>query len=129
MKTKVNALEDLRREKEIARLECQESEAQLAEHWEYLKDNAGSLIVQSATVSIARKLGFGGLFGSKDKDQDGQEQQGTLGVMQNVWNGVVAYYPLIWEMAQPFLIRFATKKIKSLFSGKKKKKRRDEEED
>ena len=49
--------------------------------------------------------------------------------MQMAWSGLMAYDPLVWEMVQPLLWRFAVKKVKSLFSGKKKKKRKDDDGD
>lgn len=116
MKNKNRLLDEIRREKEVLRRECAESETRLSEHWEYLSDNAPSLLINNAASGIAGWLGFGGKE-SKDK---GTEASEPAGLVQTVWSGLMAYYPLVWEIVQPLLWRFAVKKIKSLFSGKKK---------
>lgn len=123
MKNKRSPLEQLRQEKEILRQECADGEARLSEHWTYISHNAGSLAFNSIVNTVARKLGFGGF---KDDSQD-QETTASTGFAQSAFNGLLAYYPLIWEFVQPMLIRFAIRKFKSLFTRKKKKKKDDED--
>ena len=113
MKTKLTPLEELRQEKEIVRRECTESEERLALHWEYLSDNAGSLLFQSALNAVLKKFGFGGMS-SKGKKEE-------VSISNNLLAGLTAYYPVIWDLVQPLIWRFIVKKIKSAFSGKKKK--------
>lgn len=125
MKNKNRLLDEIRQEKEILRRECADSEARLSEHWEYLSDNAPSLLINSAVSGIVGWMGFG----SRQNKEKGTEVSESAGVLQTAWSGLMAYYPLVWEIVQPLLWRFAVKKIKSLFSGKKKKKRRDDDED
>lgn len=127
MKTKINPLEELRQEKDIVRRECEVSEYHLAEQWSYLSDNAVSLLFNTAVNSIVGKLGFSNRIGQSKEKEERQESHSALGLFQNVVNGFTAYYPLIWEIAQPLLWRFAVKKIKSLFSGKKKKRKDDDD--
>jgi hypothetical protein len=88
-----------------------------------------SLLFNSAVNGIIGKLGFSNRIGqSKGKDEDDESQQhSSLGIFHNVVNGLTAYYPLIWEIVQPLLWRYAVKKIKSLFSGKKKKRKDDDD--
>lgn len=126
MKNKLNPLEELRREKEIVRHECEESEHRLVDQWSYLSDNAVSLIFNSVVNSIVGRLGFSNRIG-QSKEREEEHKQSSLGVFQNVINGFTAYYPLVWEIVQPMLWRYAIKKIKSLFSGKKKKKKDDDD--
>lgn len=128
MKTKLNPLEELRLEKDIVRRECEVSEYHLAEHWSYLSDNAVSLLFNTAVNSIVGKLGFSNRIGkSKEKEEEHEQSHSPLGIFQNVVSGLTAYSPLIWEIAQPLLWRFAVKKIKSIFSGKKKKRKDDDD--
>lgn len=120
MKNKITLLEELRQEREIVRQECIESEDRLTEQWNYLSDNASSLLLDSAVSGIASWLGFG------HKEKAKEESESSSGnIVQTAWNGVMAYYPLIWEIVQPLLWRYAVKKVKSLFSGKKKKRSDD----
>jgi hypothetical protein len=118
MRNKLTPLEELRQEKAIARRECAESEERLGKSWTYLSDNAGPLLFQSAMNTVLRQFGFGPKEKSKDTDSDGVVHRGLLGTL-------MAYYPIVWKIVQPMLLRFVIRKIKSIFSGKKKKKRRD----
>lgn len=118
-KNKLTPLQILRQEKEIAKRECTESEARLAGHWSYLSENATSLVFQSAIDAVLHKFGFGHRSRSGEDSSSEGGQRGLL-------SGLAAYYPMIWEIAQPLLLRFAMKKIKSLFSRKKKKKSNDD---
>lgn len=117
---KLDALEALRIEKEDLREECSESEANLTEHWEYVRDNIGSLLLSSAIGSAKRKLGFGG---SKNKVQVDDEDQhsNSKGWLQGLTGGLFAISPFIWEIIQPMMIDYGIKKVKSIFSRKKKK--------
>jgi hypothetical protein len=124
MKNRNRLLDEIRQEKEILRRECAESEARLSGYWEYLSDNTPSLLINSAASGIAGWLGFG----SKENKNKGTEASESAGLAQTAWSGLMAYYPLVWEIVQPLLWRFAVKKIKSLFSGKKKKRRRDDDD-
>lgn len=125
MQNKTTLLDELRQEKEILRQECAESADRLSEHWEYLSENAPTLLMNGAVSGIAGWLGFGG----KDNKEKGSEVSESTGLVQTAWSGLMAYYPLVWEIVQPMLWRFAVKKIKSFFSGKKKKKRREDIDD
>jgi hypothetical protein len=117
-KNKINPLEELRQEKVIVRKEVADSEDRLAEHWVYLSDNAPSLLMNSAVNGIAGWFGFG----HKQESEQDKSDSGSNGIMHNILGAVTAYYPLIWEIVQPVLLRFAMNKIKSIFTRKKKKK-------
>lgn len=125
-RNRINPLEELRLEKEIVRREVAESENRLAGHWDYLSDNAMPLILNSVIHGVAAMFGFGRRKEQKDT-RETEESVGSSGFIQNVFNGVMAYYPLIWEIAQPMLIRFFVNKIKSLFTRKKKKRKNDDD--
>lgn len=124
MQNKTTLLDELRQEKEILRQECAESAARLSEQWEYLSDNASSLLINSAASGVTRWMGFG----SKQSKDNGTEASEPAGLIQMAWSGLMAYYPLMWEMVRPLLWGFTVKKIKSLFSGKKKKKRKGDDD-
>lgn len=117
MKTKLTPLEELRQEKVILRKECAESEGRLAEHWEYLSDNASSLLFQSAVNAVLHKFGFGA---------SNNKKEGEASTSNSLLAGLTAYYPVIWDIVQPLLWRFVVKKVKSIFSGKKKRKDDDD---
>ncbi len=125
MQNKITVLDELHKEKELLRQECAESEARLSEHWEYLSDNAPTLLINSAVSGITSWMGFGG---KQNKEKETEVSEST-GVLQTAWRGLMAYYPMVWDIVQPLLWRFAVKKIKSLFFGKKKKKWKDDDED
>lgn len=122
----ITPLEALRNEKEILKNECSESEERLAEHWNYMTNNVGSLLFTSALTSIRNKLGFGP---SKHDDEESEESSGSSGVLKGVLGGLLAASPFLWEMTQPMIMGYIMKKIKSLFSKKKKKKKKSSEDD
>lgn len=130
-KNKINPLEELRREKEIVRREVAESEGRLADHWLYLSDNAMPLILHSTINGISGMLGLGFRIGQKNIRREKEETEaetGSTGIIQSLYNNLVMYCPLVWEIAKPMLIRFAIRKIKSLFTRKKNKKRKDDDD-
>lgn len=137
MKTnKITPLDELRQEKEILKAECAEREERLGEYWEYINDNAGSLILDGIVYTFKKKLG---IIPSKsasrknysDENLPAESANDSTGFMHTIKNGLMMTYPLIWEIAQPMIWEYALKKIKSIFTRKKKKKknRRCEEED
>lgn len=128
MKNKVSPLDELRQEKEIVKREVAESEDRLAEHWAYLSDNAPSLLFNSAINGIAGWFGFGHKAEPKrlQESDDAEGASGILANLQGVFGNLSAYFPLVWEIAQPMLLRYAVNKIKSLFTRKKKKKKNDD---
>lgn len=127
MKTKMNPLEELRQEKEIVRREVAESEERLGDQWAHLSDNAVPLLLNAAVHGIAGMFGFGRRAEQKDARRI-EEPEGPSGIFQTVFNSLITYYPLIWEIAQPMIIRFVINRIKSLFTRKKKKKRKDDDD-
>lgn len=120
---KICPLDELRQEKEILRRECSESEERLGEHWSYFQNNVSSLLFQSAVGSFSRKLGFGGSSSSKDHKDKGGGGSLANGLFQGALGGLIASAPILWDLAQPMIIRFVVKKIKSIFTGGKKKKK------
>lgn len=119
MKTnnEMNPLQELLLEREVVRKECEDSEERLAEHWAYLSDNAASLILNATFSNIAGKFGFGH---KSEKKSNRNEIAHTSSAGNGILNTLTSIYPLVWDIAQPFLWKFATKKIKSLFTRKKK---------
>lgn len=113
----IDPLDELRIQKELAKAECAESEARLGEYWNYLTNNAGNLILNSAINNVSRKLGFGT---SKSSSSKNNAQSSKGGVFQGILGGLIASAPIVWEIAQPMVIGFLIRKFKSLFSGKKK---------
>lgn len=120
---KLDALSALRLEKEVLREECTESETNLVMHWEYVRDNVGSLLLSSAISSTRRKLGFGSKKAKAKTDSSIDNENiksDSKGIFQIVTGGLFAISPFIWDIVQPALINFVMKKVKSIFSSKKK---------
>lgn len=140
-KNNITPLDELREEKEILKKECSEREEHLAEYWEFINDNAGSLIIDGIIETAKRKLGLAPSKTSSRKNQSDQhlltaesaDNNDSTGFMHTIKTGLMMTYPLIWEIAQPMLWEFAMKKVKSIFTRKKKKKKKgrycDEDDD
>ncbi len=115
MKTKLTPLEELRQEKELAIREAELIEFRLKDQWDYISDNAVSIVFHSALNGILGKLGF-----SNKVSNPKSKQNDTFGIAGNSFSGVMAYLPLVWEIAQPVLWGLIVKKVKSIFKRKKK---------
>ena len=113
MKIKINPLDELRKEREMLKRECDICEDTLADQWAYLSDNAVSLVFSSITHGIMGKLGFG------NKSYRSNDNSGSNGIAQNLLGSITGNWSLIWELVQPLLWAFAVKKIKSIFKKKK----------
>ena len=118
---KINPLDALKLEKERLKEELTEGEACLTEHWAYIRDNAGSLLLSSAVKGARQKFGFGGSSSSPKDINNVEEKSHSKGLMQGILGGAIAISPFVWEIAQPMLMTFAMKKVKSFFSRKNKK--------
>lgn len=120
MKNKLSPLEELRLKKIELSHECQMAEMQLLRKLNYAKGNFGHLLMNS--VFSSAKGGVSSMLnlflpgGSKIKTE-GKSGATMLGV----GSLLAASMPFIWDIAQPMLIGFVAKKIKSLFTRKKKK--------
>lgn len=111
MKSKLTPLEELRFEKEILRRECESYKEKLAGNLEYAKGNFGHLLMGS--VFSSTKSGFSDVLSVFTGKKSKSEGSGT-GKM------LLSLSPLLWEIAQPILLGFAVKKVKSVFTRKKK---------
>jgi len=113
MRTKLSPLEELRFEREILRRERQGHKDRLLGNLDYTKNNFGHLLVGSLFSSA--KSGVSDVFsvfaGKKTKSEG-----------SNTGKMLLSLSPLLWEIAQPILLGFAVKKVKSVFTRKKKKK-------
>ena len=118
MENKMTPLEQLRQEKVIAKREVNESEDRLAVHWNYLHDNLGALLLNGAVNAAFKGLGF---KSSHKEETVAKSKVQSPSLFKTVLGGLTAASPLIWELAQPMLMGYAMKKIKSIFSGKKKR--------
>lgn len=114
MKINISPLDELRKEKEILKRECEESETVLAEQWAYLSDNAVSLIFNSVVHGITGKLGFG-----QRNFRNSSITSGSGGIFQNLLGSVANNKSLIWDLFQPIIWAFIVKKVKNFFKKKK----------
>ena len=106
---KNDILQQIHKEKLAHKKSYLEQEEKIAENFNYLQDHWGSLLMQTAFNSFK---GFIGLptSNSSNKKSDNNTQQMGLSVI-----------PMLWEIVQPYLIKYGVDKIKGLFSKKKKK--------
>lgn len=134
MQTKPNketVLDELRREKLALKKECEAKETELIAYWSYVNENVGSLLLGSLINSACRQLGLMPKNKTPRRASDNSEEEaGSSGsIFHSVWNSLLAISPMLWEMAQPMILSFVMKKVKSIFTSKKKKRRRNDEDD
>lgn len=116
MNNRLTPLEKLREEKALLKIECNESEDRLSEHWIYVRSNLGSLVFHSAVRGVGRQLGL-----VKEEKNEPQGKK-TSGLMQGLIGSAVFAAPFVWDIVQPMMMGFLIGKVKNLFFGKKKKK-------
>ena len=95
--------------------EIRAHEKKLKNNLSYAKHNWGSLLLSSVFSSSTNSVKslFGGGMGS-----------GSSSVVRSSWlDKVMSIAPVAWGIAQPILLGLVTKKVTSLFFGKKKKKK------
>lgn len=119
MKTKLSPIEELRQQKLQLKRECTEKEEQLTEKIVFVKDNLGSLFVNSVFSSSVSKIQSFLPFSSEGNPSSYFSSMLTVG--QRV-------LPIAWTLIQPILIRTATRKVKELIFGKKKKTKKQHNE-
>lgn len=119
------ALEILRAEKWELKKKYLADEEKLVQNWDYLSNNVGSIFFNTI-LSSAKSV----IVGSTDRAKESIPTPfGQSSPFQSVFSGLTASLPMLWEIAQPMLLNFAVKKIKSLFTSKKKKKRKQADDE
>lgn len=113
MKNRLSPMAQLRADKANLERLCQEQETQLIDNFTYLGDNWGSLLIKSI-------FSFGGSRNTtSSKYKEGENRVSFFSNIMRIGGDVV---PVIWGIAQPYLIGLITQKIKSkIFGGSKKK--------
>lgn len=115
--SKDNILQQIHKEK-LALKQCYlQEEEKIADDFDYLQDNWGRLLVHSALNSAK---GFIGLPTAKSSSKGEDYQSNKIQQFSSVGLTVI---PMMWELVQPFLIKYGVNKIKSFFTKKKKKKK------
>lgn len=110
MKNKLSHLEQLRHDRAELEMLSKEQEIRLSESFAYAANNWGSLLLRSIFLPSSKS--------DRQKDND---SSGTS-VFGNISDVVSRFFPIAWELAQPYLIGLAMKKIKGMFSKPKKNK-------
>lgn len=113
-KNELTPLQSLRQEKRRLKALYEEDEKRLSEDWTYLTNNIGHLAFSSIVKSTKSSL-LPSLLKTTRKSSD---EAGS----NNLLNILSLSLPVVWEIAQPILVGFMIKKVKSLFTSKKKKK-------
>lgn len=110
-------LQQLRAEKRQLKKQYTAEGERLAQNWDYLSNNVGSIFFNTVLGSAK------GLIGGNTKLKESIPTPfGQSNSLHAVFSGLTASLPVIWEIAQPMLIGFFVKKIKNFFFSKKKKK-------
>lgn len=110
MKNKLSALEQLRYDRAQLETQCSEHETRLTEHISYLGENWGSLLLKS-------------IFSVKSKPSSSSDGESGVSAISSIAKVGGNILPVVWSIAQPYLIGMATNKIKNLFMGNRKKKK------
>lgn len=112
MKTKLSAIEELRSEKKQLINECREDKERLLHNLTHAQSNMGRFLLNSLFLP------------NKSKESDIAEVSVSGKKKENKKSGIgqmaISMAPLAWEIAQPILIGFAIKKVKSIFTKNKK---------
>lgn len=122
IQNELTPLDELRQEKAVLKQEFLDSEERLANQWSYVRQNIGSIIFYNSMKGLGRQ------FGLVKKGSSTESVSTSSGFMSNMYSSFQAYGPMIWEITKPLLMKYAFKKMKSIFSSDKKK-RKDKNND
>lgn len=121
--TKLTPLLKLQHRKELIQQESDIQMQKLNEHFSYIKENAGSLALSGISSML--------FSGSKTTSSNKDEEQPALAVHSdsplsflNHLSLAKGLFPVVLEIAQPFLITWGFKTVRKLITGlfsKKKK--------
>ena len=115
MKDKLSPLDQLRQDKIELKKLCEEQETDLAKDIFYLKHNWGSMLFRSISP-----------FNSSSHSDSGSASDFFSGKspLSGVTKAVSEAFPVIWDIAQPYLLGMAVRKLKNFFFRSKKKKKK-----
>ena len=121
MKTnKDNVLQQIHKEKLALKQSYLLEEEKIANNFDYLQDNWGTLLIHSALNGVKGFMGFPtNNSSSKGDDYQTDKIQQISSIGMNV-------IPMLWNIIQPFALKYGINKIKSFFTKKKKKKKTEE---
>lgn len=122
IQNELTPLDELRQEKAVLKQEFLDSEERLTNQWSYVRQNIGSIIFYNSMKGLGRQ------FGLVKKGNSTESVSSSSGFMSNMYSSFQAYGPMIWEITKPLLMKYAFKKMKSIFSSDKKKKK-DKDDD
>ena len=120
--TQQTPLEKLLADKERIRQQSIQQEQKLNEGISYIQDNAGSLLLSGVSSLLFSGSGTSGK--NKALKLSGYSQAVNLpvasfGVADFLSIGKMMI-PVLWEIAQPFIISWCIRKLKKTFTGKKR---------
>lgn len=107
MKTKLSPVEELKMERARLKEECQIHKDRIVNTAEYVKNNIGTVVLNSV-VSSSRN-GLQTMFSPTGKSKSLLDSP------------FFAALPTVWNIAQPFVIGWATKKITTRIFKRRKK--------
>lgn len=115
MKNKVSPIDKLRAERLALNEEIRGHEEKLKNNFSYAKHNWGSLLLSSVISSSTNSVKS--LFGGSTGDDN------SSGFKSSWLDKMMLIAPMAWGILQPILLGMVTKKVTSLFFGKKKSKK------
>ena len=117
----LNSAKDLQAEKRRLAELSKVRKARLDERVDYFMQNSGSILASTLSYHfILRKLPIVGEFISHREKEASPDARHTLASEElTPMQKAVSFLPVVWKVAQPYLISAAIKRVSALF-GKKK---------
>lgn len=118
-KNKKNALQILKEERIKLKASYLNREKLIEDEFNNLKDNWPNFLLQSVLSKVKEGVGVtsksNGLF-----QTDSVEKPGPLKKMKSFGKVTMTAAPIVWSIAQPFLIKYAIKKVTNKIFKQKK---------
>jgi len=128
MKTNLTPLEQLKARKQQLQFEAQIRQNKIGNNFQYIQHHGGKLVLNTVTSAVLPKRATGVINSLQPASRTSSIANLALGGASTLLKGNKAgLLPIVWGIAQPFIltwgIKGAKKFIGGLFSRKKKKKK------
>lgn len=109
-------LQIIQAEKKSFKAKFQTNEKNISENVNYLRDNWGNLLMNTAINHVKDCMG---VSTDTSKEHDGDDQFSKVQSISKIASFVL---PIAWDFLQPLILKYTFRKIKEALFGNKKKK-------
>lgn len=120
MNTTPTPLEALQRRKQELRQQARLQEEKMGDNFRYIQDNGGKLVLHSMTAALIPGKSASQRSSSASGTPHSGLTNGLIGGVSTALKSNTGILPMLWQIAQPFVLTWGIKGVKKLFGRKRK---------